>query len=208
MSLMEKRLFLLPLLFVCVFLLQESFAQDAPQWHLPEGVKARIGKGRAHDLAVSPDGSRLAVATGVGIWLYNLRTGAEIALLTGHTDWVRAVAYSPNGKTVASMSHREILLWNPETQKKKKTLASEGSRSIAYSPNGQLLAVGRWQRIDILDAQTGNRKRSLSGHTRGVDHLIWAPDNKLLVSASEDRQDKRDSRVEYPNRQTPRADAF
>ena len=160
---MQKRLFLLPLLFVCLFLLQESFAQDAPQWHLPEGVKARIGKGRAHDLAVSPDGGQLAVATGLGIWLYNLTTGAEIALLTGHTDWVKAVAYSPNGKTLTSVSYREILLWNPETQKQKATFASEDNRSIAYSPNGCLLAVGRWQRIDVLDAQTGEWSRPLDG---------------------------------------------
>ena len=187
---MQKRLFLLPVLCFCLFLLQESIAQDAPQWHLPEGVKARIGKGRANDIAVSPDGKQLAVATGIGTWLYNLNTGAEIALLTGHRDRVGAVAYSPNGKTVASMSHSEILLWNPETRVLKKTFASESNRSIAYSPNGQLLAVGRWQRIDILDAQTGNRKRSLSGHTHGVDYLIWASDNKLLASASRDRRDK------------------
>ena len=187
---MQKRLFFIVLLFVGTLLLQDGFAQDAPQWHLPEGVKARIGKGRANDIAVSPDGKQLAVATGVGIWLYNMNTGAEIALLTGHRDRVGAVAYSPNGKTLISMSDREILLWNPETRVLKKTFASESNRSLAYSPNGQLLAVGRWQRIDVLDAQTGNRKRSLSGHTRGVDHLIWASDNKLLASASRDRQDK------------------
>ncbi len=186
---MEKRLFLIPLLFVGMLLLQDSFAQDTRQWHLPEGVKARIGKGRANDIAVSPDGTQLAIATGLGIWLYNMNTGAEIALLTGHTAWVRTVAYSPNGKTLTSVSDREILLWNPETQKQKTTFDSQGSQSIAYSPNGQLLAVGRWGGIDILNAGTGDLQRALSGHTSDVAHLSFLPDNKTLVSAARDGRD-------------------
>ena len=160
---MQKRLFLKwILLCVSILLVQNSFSQDTPQWHLPEGVKARIGKGRANDIALSPDGTQLAVATGIGIWLYNVRTGAEIALLTGHTDRVNSVAYSPNGDTLASVSGREMRLWDPTTQRYKATFEDEGGDSLVYSPNGKTLAVGRWQEIRLLNARTGDLKFTLS----------------------------------------------
>ena len=64
-----------------------SFAQDYTQWGLPEGARARLGKGNISELQYSPDGARLAVATSIGIWLYDTATHQEVALLTGHTEW-------------------------------------------------------------------------------------------------------------------------
>ena len=59
---MKKGLFFkFSLLLVFVLLLQDSFAQDSPQWRLPENVKARLGKGRISEFQYSPDGTRLAV---------------------------------------------------------------------------------------------------------------------------------------------------
>ena len=63
-----------------------TFAQDYTQWGLPEGAKARIGKGTINEIQYSPDGTRLAVASSIGIWLYDTATHQEVALLTGHTD--------------------------------------------------------------------------------------------------------------------------
>ena len=66
-----------------------TFAQDSPQWHLPEGATARLGKGRiSGEIAYSPDGTRLAVAGSIGIWLYDAQTGEALDLLTGHTSVV------------------------------------------------------------------------------------------------------------------------
>ena len=49
-----------------------TVAQDSPQWHLPDGAKARLGKGTiSGNIAHSPDGTRLAVASAIGIWLYD-----------------------------------------------------------------------------------------------------------------------------------------
>ena len=54
-------------------------AQDYTQLQLPEGAKARIGKGDINDIKFSSDGNLVAVAGSIGVWLYNAQTGAEVA---------------------------------------------------------------------------------------------------------------------------------
>ena len=88
------------ILFISVLLPQSAFAQDYIRWGLPEGATARLGKGSISDIAYSPDGARLAVAGSVGIWLYDARTGAEIALITEHTHYLTSIAFSPDGGTL------------------------------------------------------------------------------------------------------------
>ena len=182
---MKKRFVLCALLFVSILFVSNSFAQDTVQWHLPEGAKARIGKGRAREHTLSPDGTQLAVATGIGVWLYNAQTGAEIALLTGHTDRVNSVAYSPNGATLATASGREIYLWDPTTQQQKATFEDEGGGSLAYSPNGKTLAVGRRQEVRVLNARTGDLKFTLS-YPEGewVDLIAISSNGKTLVGSA------------------------
>ena len=63
----NETLFKLSLLLVVVLFVQSSIAQDFAQSNLPETAKARLGKGTIFDIAYSPDGTRLAVAGGIGI---------------------------------------------------------------------------------------------------------------------------------------------
>lgn len=64
-------------------LLDVNMAQlKTSQWHLPDGVIARIGKGTVNDLVYSPDSTMLAVASSTGTWLYDTHSGNEVALLT------------------------------------------------------------------------------------------------------------------------------
>ena len=59
------------------------FAQSYTQWGLPEGAIARLGKGSINEIHYSPDGTRLAVASSIGIWIYDTATYQEVAQLTG-----------------------------------------------------------------------------------------------------------------------------
>ncbi len=84
--------------------LPQAAAVDTSEWNLPEGAKARLGKGRISEIQYSPDGTKLAVASSIGIWIYDAQTGQELDLYTGHTGSVNSVAFSPDGNTIATTS--------------------------------------------------------------------------------------------------------
>jgi WD40 repeat protein len=119
--------------------------QDYTQWNLPDGAIARLGKGRVSEVAFSPDGKFLAVATSIGIWLYDTRTLEELALLTGHTSGVNSVSFSPDGRTLASGSGDDtVKLWSVSERKEIATLKGHSwdVLSVSFSPDGSVLASG------------------------------------------------------------------
>ena len=113
----------------------------------------------------------LALSGGeVGVRLFGgpaaeVATGKERATLKGHTDWVFSLAYSPDGKRLASGGGLggkpgEIRLWDVATGKEQATLTGHTLPviSVAYSPDGKTLASGSWdQTIKLWDVATGKR---------------------------------------------------
>lgn len=102
----------LTLFLISSLLLSNTFAQDYTQWELPAGAIARLGKGGVGDIKYSPDGRLLAVASRIGIWLYDTTTYQEVALFTGNTFGITNTAFSPDGRILASGNDDgTVLLW-------------------------------------------------------------------------------------------------
>ena len=187
-------LFSMALLLAGVLFAQGSRAEDYTRLNLPNDALARLGKGSIgrgdRAVAYSPDGVRLAVATSLGIWLYDARTGAEVALLQGHTHWVTSVSFSPDGQTVASGSgDRTVRLWDVSSGQSIAVLRGHTDRvhSVSFSPDGQTVASGSVDRtVWLWDVSSGQPIAVLEGHTDGVISVSFSPDGQTVASGSAD----------------------
>jgi len=109
-----------------------------------------------------------------------------------HLRGVTAVAFSPDGKTLASGTggpgDQTISLWEAETGKEIRALKHPGwIWSVVFSPDGKILAsAGGDHTVLLWDTGTGQKLRTLVGHNWQVRSLAFSPDGKTLASASDD----------------------
>ena len=141
-----------------------SFAQDNTKVGLPDGAIARLGKGGINLMRFSPDGTRLVVGTDVAVWVYDVSDGKETALFTGHDGQVNALAFSPDGKILASggSANPVIQLWDLDTDSKLITLKlaeRPGSiTALAFSDDGTtLMSLDTFGDIISWDVDTGRK---------------------------------------------------
>ena len=140
--------------------LTNTFAEDYTQHNLPKGAKARLGKGVITDMQLSDDGTRLAVASSIGVWLYDVHTGSEIALIIGHTEPVMHVAFSPDGKILASSARdKTIRLWRTETGESLLSLSNPTNPiHLKFSTDGKTLIGKDWKgTVSFWNITTGER---------------------------------------------------
>lgn len=138
-------------------------------------------------VSFSTDGRTLASGSGDStIRLWDVASGKEKGLLTGHLLPVTSVCFSPDGKTLASGSvDLTIRLWDVETDKEERILIGHTSyvSNVSFSPDGRTLASGSKDKtVRLWDVETGEQKGRLTGHNFPVLCVIFSPDGTLLAS--------------------------
>ena len=190
-------LLLLPAEFLHASTLPAVPEGDFPTWYLPEGAVIRLGKGRLgqsdRTVSFSPDGRLLAVASGTGVWLYDVKNPERFTLLP--VELVNAVSFSPDGTVLASGSlprslspgfGGKITLWDVSSGSPTSTFAEPvGASHVAFSPDGRSLAyIGSGGQVGLWDVGTGTLVHNFPA-TWNLS-VAFSPDRITLASGAED----------------------
>lgn len=139
-------------------------------------------------IAISLDGSTLAIGGFSGLHLWDVATGTHIAELGRSFSWVSSVAFSPDGSTLASGGIDELYLWDVESRTRKMSIDghTSGVAGMALSPNGNILATSGRDNIHLWDPITGEYRKLIYGRGWLTPHfdLVFSPDGNTLASLS------------------------
>jgi serine/threonine protein kinase/WD40 repeat protein len=150
-------------------------------WKMPEGAASgELNSGSnspVNDIAFSPNGSHLAAATDDGaILLWNIDEPKTPRVLKGHTAWAASVAFSPDGKTLASGGDQRVLLWDFPNGKKRLELTghTDTPRDLMFNRDGDLLiSAGEDGTIRAWDVAAGAPSKILPDGIVGRFEDCW-----------------------------------
>jgi RNA polymerase sigma factor (sigma-70 family) len=164
-------------------------------WDVDTGQERwRVQQGRRIcAVAFSGDSQTLAAVGGDvegagNLGLYDANTGKTIRKWRGHHRWVQAVAFAPDGKTLATGGYDQtIRRWQVRSGREVSQPLVHRQRifGLRYGPGGRsLLAWGAGNTIHAWDLGTGQERLAFDGHQNWIASVVFSPDGRLLSSGS------------------------
>ena len=186
--------------FISVYCPFTSLAEYPPytQLRLPEGAKARFSQGYfrgAIEPLSHPTEPRIAVASSVGVWIYEADTLQVQDLLvtpqgTAGVCGMRLMRASPDNRTLAIGYDSGIIeLWDVPTGRVRHILIGHSARvaEISFSPDGSSLATGSWDStLRLWDVATGALRYTFAGDFRPVYGISFSPNGSSLAAGFDD----------------------
>jgi RNA polymerase sigma factor (sigma-70 family) len=170
-------------------------------WKLETGkeIPQRTYPNASGGVAFSPNSKILAISEASQvrpgrIVLWDVESGKELAASPSQKGWVEGMAFSADGKTLASAGFgltrlgSRIHLWDVASMKELRvtpTLPSPFSSSfqLAFSPDGRtLVSRGHEAHVRLFDVASGQERTLPEGPPRAIHSLAWSPDAKLVTS--------------------------
>jgi len=167
--------------------------QTIQLWDMVEGK--RLATLQTDDIvrrvSFHPTEKQLAAAVGKTIDLWDVETGVKLHTLPKQSDKVRSIAFSPDGKLLASGNEDSMIhLWDVVNKRELEVLPHEHRAAISalvFSPDGKLLLSGSEDNtIRLWDVATRQSVGVLAEHQGPVRSIALSPDGKWLASGSED----------------------
>ncbi|HKB04976.1 MAG TPA: protein kinase [Gemmataceae bacterium] len=175
------------------------------EWHYLKRLRAGglaplgVGGGPVGDVALNDDGSLVAAGGGDRIVkLWDTSTGRRVYSLEGHTDIVACVAFSPDGRYLASGSSvqlpllprlGEVKVWDVRSGENVRTIRGHGGPvyKLAFSHNGRLASASSDGTVKIWDAHTGWEILALDECSTSTPGVTFSPDGRHLATIGIDR---------------------
>lgn len=165
---------------------------DIPSGSVVFNQKMQLGGVNA--LCYSPDGEELAVAGSGVVELWDLAKKEKRRELKGHTSWVYAVAYHPDGAHLASAGwDQSIRIWETSSGGELRRMEEHKGHvlALAFSPDGaRLVSSGDDSVLKLWDAAAGRELATLRGHASGATGTLavaFSPDGTRIVSGGGDQ---------------------
>jgi WD40 repeat protein len=154
-------------------------------------------RGTSIDTVVfGPDGRTIATAGldagNPAVFLWDVRSRRRTAVLPGHVNVSRAMAFSPDGATIAIADGDDtVRLWDVRTGRQLGTPITGAFQAVAFGPDGRTLATAAGtarDEIRIWDVRTHQPLGDpLTGHISNVSALAFSPDGRTLASTGWDQ---------------------
>lgn len=146
-------------------------------------------------LAFAPDGKTLVSGSFQEIAIWNPETGALIAKIPGFAHNVVALAFSADGKMLATAGGEptvdgevkifETASWKPIME--LKAGHSDTAYGLSFNPDGKMIATGSADKfVKVWEVPSAKFVKSFEGHTHHVLDVGWSADGKLIASAGGD----------------------